>query len=338
MGFFSKLTKGIGKIFKKIGRGIKKVAMKVGKAIGKLGIVGQIALMFILPGIGGMLAKGFGALTAGALASSSAFIQGIGHVLATAGKFASTIGNAFSTVTKGITGFIKSVGGKVLEKVGLKVATDGTLTEAFSQWMNDTVTSFGDILDPWKMSDVDYISSIQGKLAATSEKASKIAENVSVVETDAAKASKEAIDITFTDESLKTISPDVIRRANLETMQTYHDDFVASASSNSESWVKGFRDSVTEAPQKFMDAIKQTVVELPGQIINEKISNLLSPPEDFDISTQINPVVSYVQQVDMVQQQFAPYGSSMLMGASFLDIMQGGDTYGNYLRNFGGVT
>ena len=57
MGFFSKIFKGVKKVFKKIGKGIKKVAMKVGKFMDKIGIVGQIALMFIPLGpiLGGLL-------------------------------------------------------------------------------------------------------------------------------------------------------------------------------------------------------------------------------------------------------------------------------------------
>ena len=34
MGFFSKVFKGVKKVFKKIGKGIKKVATKVGKFMG----------------------------------------------------------------------------------------------------------------------------------------------------------------------------------------------------------------------------------------------------------------------------------------------------------------
>ena len=63
MGFFKKIFKGVKKVFKKIGRGIKKVVKGVGKFMNKIGIVGQIALMFI-PGIGPMLStmfKGMGA-------------------------------------------------------------------------------------------------------------------------------------------------------------------------------------------------------------------------------------------------------------------------------------
>ena len=40
MGFFSKIFKGVGKVFKKIGKGIKSAFKKFGKFMGKIGIVG----------------------------------------------------------------------------------------------------------------------------------------------------------------------------------------------------------------------------------------------------------------------------------------------------------
>ena len=48
------------KFFKKIGGGIKKVVGKVGKFMDKLGIVGQIAMMFIpIPGLGSIMNAAF---------------------------------------------------------------------------------------------------------------------------------------------------------------------------------------------------------------------------------------------------------------------------------------
>ena len=44
-----KIVKKIGKGIKKIGKGLKKVMGKVMKPFAKLGIVGQIALGFIMP-------------------------------------------------------------------------------------------------------------------------------------------------------------------------------------------------------------------------------------------------------------------------------------------------
>ena len=80
MGFFSKIFKGIKKGFKKIGKGIKSAFMKFGKFMGKIGILGQIAMMFILPVVGGALMSGFSNLvgtaatmtTAGATATVTA--------------------------------------------------------------------------------------------------------------------------------------------------------------------------------------------------------------------------------------------------------------------------
>ena len=47
--YLKKAWKGVKKVVKKIGRGIKKVAKGFMKAIGKLGVVGQLGLMFFMP-------------------------------------------------------------------------------------------------------------------------------------------------------------------------------------------------------------------------------------------------------------------------------------------------
>jgi hypothetical protein len=49
MGFFKKIFKGLKKVVKKVGRGIKKVVGKVSRAFGKLGVVGQLGMMFLMP-------------------------------------------------------------------------------------------------------------------------------------------------------------------------------------------------------------------------------------------------------------------------------------------------
>ena len=55
MGWLKKIGRGFKKFFSKIGRGVKKAFKKFGKFMGKIGVIGQIALSFILPGIGTML-------------------------------------------------------------------------------------------------------------------------------------------------------------------------------------------------------------------------------------------------------------------------------------------
>ena len=101
--------------------------MKFGKFMGKIGILGQIAMMFILPVVGGALMSGFSNLvgtaatmtTAGATATvtaGSGLLGGaLGNVGIAAGKVlqgaANFIGkgvNVFRNVTEGVTNFISN--------------------------------------------------------------------------------------------------------------------------------------------------------------------------------------------------------------------------------------
>ncbi len=79
MGFFKKIFKGVKKVFKKIGKGIKSAFKSIGKFMDKIGIIGQIGLALVLPGIGAMLGAG---------------LQGLGGVLAGYSGIGSTVVNA----------------------------------------------------------------------------------------------------------------------------------------------------------------------------------------------------------------------------------------------------
>ena len=153
MGFFSGLWKGIKSAVKGIGKGIKSAVGKVGKFMDRIGIVGQIAMTFILPGIGGLLSQGVGALQAmGGIAG------GIGNVLATAGKFASTVGNAFKTVTDGILGFVGNVGGSFINQAASFLGKEGllikgapaTVGEGFGKWMTELGNDAMNITSPFR--------------------------------------------------------------------------------------------------------------------------------------------------------------------------------------------
>ena len=118
MGFFSKIFKGVKKTFKSIGKGIKKVATKVGKFMDKIGIVGQIAMAFILPGIGAALGSTLGSLGAwAATAGGNALVQGAKFVVGAATKFVTTGARVFSTVTNGIKNFVGEFAKTALNKI-----------------------------------------------------------------------------------------------------------------------------------------------------------------------------------------------------------------------------
>jgi len=60
MGWLRKKAKQIGKAIKKVGKKIKNLIGKIAKPFAKLGIVGQVALGFLMPWAAGAIFKGFG--------------------------------------------------------------------------------------------------------------------------------------------------------------------------------------------------------------------------------------------------------------------------------------
>lgn len=148
MGFFKKLFKGVKKVFKKIGKGIKKVAGKVGKFMGKIGIVGQIALSFLLPGIGAMLGKA----AMGMMGSTNALISGAGKFLNVAVKIGQKAGSLVKSVGEGVTKVIGKTIGATLNAVPggksftgfLKNVTNGKLDFVGDTFLGKDGTLLGD--------------------------------------------------------------------------------------------------------------------------------------------------------------------------------------------------
>ena len=117
MSFFKKVLGGIAKPFRKVlsktWKGIKKGFKKVMGFIGKLGIVGQIGLSLLLPGLGEIV-SGW-ALTM--MGSANAIISGAGHVLNAAINIGTKIKGVVGSVTKGIGKVVGQTVGTVLNKI-----------------------------------------------------------------------------------------------------------------------------------------------------------------------------------------------------------------------------
>lgn len=154
MGFFSKVFKGVGKVFRKIGRGLKKVVGKIGKFMGKIGIVGQIGLSLLLPGIGAM----FGKLAGAMMGSSSAIISGAGNVLNAAVNIGTKVGSTFKTITEGVTKVMGEVATVGLDKLGLSDSTFGKYL-AEKGFTGDIGGAFTDAVSGVKASVGDLFSS-----------------------------------------------------------------------------------------------------------------------------------------------------------------------------------
>jgi hypothetical protein len=118
MGVLSKIAKGFRTGLKSIGKKIKSTVKGFGKFMGKIGIVGQIGLSLLMPGIGTMfsnLAAGMSAYTG----IGSTIVNAAGKVMQTAINIAGKAGNVFKNITEGVTGVLKEVGGATANQLGL---------------------------------------------------------------------------------------------------------------------------------------------------------------------------------------------------------------------------
>jgi len=141
---------GIDKIIREVGRGIKKAFVSFGKFMNKIGVVGQIAMMFILPGIGSALMSGLNAFGTAAAASSNFLIKGLGHLANFTHTAISTAGNVFSNVTKGVVDTLGNFGKTLGKKLGFETGGAqnffGSGDSAFSRsFTNENVSRFQNI-------------------------------------------------------------------------------------------------------------------------------------------------------------------------------------------------
>ncbi len=127
---FKKLFKGIKKVFKKVGKGIKKVVKGVGKVMGKIakpfqkfGIVGQIALGFIMPWaigsvFGGLTSTAFGTFAQGLTQSSNIFAKAAGYTFKGIHWGATKIKNAYNFISDKISQGIETMTNKAKNLFG----------------------------------------------------------------------------------------------------------------------------------------------------------------------------------------------------------------------------
>jgi hypothetical protein len=142
MGFLSKIGKGIKSAFKKIGKGIKSAFKSVGKFMDKIGIVGQIGLSLLLPGIGAALSGMWGSVVGGLQAYSgvgASIVNGAGNFLARATEIASNITKPFTTITEGV----KNVVGETLKAGANALGVDTALLKAGETFSSEYLTNLG---------------------------------------------------------------------------------------------------------------------------------------------------------------------------------------------------
>lgn len=122
MGFFRKVVKKIGrgikKLGKKIGKAFKSVLKPFAKVFGKLGPIGSMAMMMIMPGIGQLLA-GFGTTMGGAVGTAIKFVgNAINYVASAPKKIFSTITNGLGAGFDALTNASTAEGGNWFSRFG----------------------------------------------------------------------------------------------------------------------------------------------------------------------------------------------------------------------------
>ena len=203
MGFLSKAWKGLKKGVKKVARGIKKVVKKVGAAIGKLGIVGQIGMMFLMPYAMGALGGMFGAT--GTLSSWSTTLlghsniasQALGHTLNLINTAGTAVGNVYNSVSSTISGaldktgnFLKGRGFVATDPTNLisTIPTDSSIIPTDpSKLAVEASTKTGVVLDTGKALGLPTpaVTPVDSLLAAPKPKG-KFLENINVFNKDSA--------------------------------------------------------------------------------------------------------------------------------------------------------
>tara|TARA_R110002153_G_scaffold62365_1_gene167761 strand:- start:3204 stop:4412 length:1209 start_codon:yes stop_codon:yes gene_type:complete len=150
MGFLSKAWKGIKKGVKSIGKGIKSAFNKFGKFMGKIGVLGQVAMMFVMPYIGAALGSAFTG-AAGALATNTvggalgAVGQAAGKMMQYVGSAVGKVGNVFNNVTKGVTDTLTNFAKTATNKLANTVGMDNVFQDAAANFFGSggTDSAFG---------------------------------------------------------------------------------------------------------------------------------------------------------------------------------------------------
>jgi len=162
MGFFSKIFKGVKKVFKKIGKGIKSAFKKFGKFMGKIGILGQVAMFFVMPYIGQALgsmwtgiagqtatqttataAANSAAVTAGQAAGATAAEVAAGKIAEKAIAAAAQAGTVAGKATGLMAGNAVARGvGHVMQFTANTVGKVGTVFNNITKGVTDTLGNF----------------------------------------------------------------------------------------------------------------------------------------------------------------------------------------------------
>ena len=283
MGFFKKIFKGVKKVFKKIGKGIKSAFKKVGKFMNKIGIIGQIGMMFILPGIGGALAKGFTNI-AGAMAGytgiGSSIINGAGKFLQAA---YSRVGGLYNSITKGVTDVI----GKTATNIASSLGVDPT--SKTGQFLSNTL-------------NVNVVEPGTAKWSEVFDTAGKALSNIGTKATELITGPAATKPVTLSEQlasNIKegTMAPESFRQSQLD-MYAQNREATMQGIFDEASKLKDITPDVTKTifPDQ-LSAVGQTTLDNLRQQTLEQMDSLLGAPPQTLTKDMLQDITVTAQRV-----------------------------------------
>jgi len=246
MGLFSKLKKSFKKIVKKVGGAIKKVAKGIGKVMGKIakpfakfGILGQIALSFVMPwaigglmsGMGALAGNAFGTFASGLAGKSNLFLKAAGKLAQGVHYGAAAINKAYTFVSDGIAKGLDWVG-----KQGAKLKQGITNTfDGAKEWITG-----GPDLSPIDLSEA---------ATGTGIDMSQVGSKVSVLDTDkiAADTIAEQSKNTLQRQGDKLISAGTETAKKVFTFDTAKSEIVKAADAQTAASTPSYEEGPTVA-------------------------------------------------------------------------------------------
>ena len=234
MGFFKSIKKGFKKIgkglkshFKSIGKGIKSAMGKIGKFMNKIGIVGQLALMFTP--VGAMMSNMFSSIgkvaggmftkVTGALAKGGTLAQGAGTVLKAAGNFAKAGHAAFKTITEGVSSFIGEFSKTALKKIpGMKTMMPDFLGSDVSDTFFGEGGAWGKVSDEVSKNAGKILDSFNKQIGPSDKILTAGQADLKVkAEAQKAKAATGATDATYNSRGFRTDLPSEAERFGFDS-------------------------------------------------------------------------------------------------------------------------
>ena len=357
MGFLSKLWKGIKKTFKKIFKPIKKVFKSVGKFMGKIGVVGQIAMMFLpIPGLSALFGGlgNMGSRALGWLNKFGAVGQGAAKIIGSGYKFVRAVAKPFVDITKGVKGFFeditKYVGSKIpgisdmIKSKPVDSIFGGGPNSAWSKAQETITGAFdgfrGNISDAFSMNIDDLLP--QEKIAgATFKGAVDVKPQEAIGDDFKFELGGPRTRVAPEDFDYEAIPTGAAKTAVPETSGSFTDTLGRQVSETTSKIGQQFQDAITDPAGFAVDQAKGFVSSQlsPTSLLSKALSKPPEMPDMYEpmrispqlMSQKYDMMTSSIMQTDME----AFNQSSDVLGMRNMGLLQGGYGYGEPQQGFG---